>query len=342
MEIFRLSDDGRGLFGRLCLPGVLDASLVMTGSRKTLEELVSGLEAGEEITSESEVENEPEDRAENEVESGASDEKQDVESDDNAVVSEAEAKEKRRFENFEKNSFRELPPEIRNMIYDLALARRQFIIYWDRSDKRLRQNPDCLVFGSLLRTCKTVHADARAMLYSTTFELEDMEYLDIWLQQIGPRAASIRAIKLSQPFQGSGARQHPLLGNFPLWNQKDYRATSRRVARLLSHCENLESLDLGFRYTLRYRNPALIKTKGNLKRWEVEARLLAEMVFSDLLPLLKKTKSLGKTSVQVANLPKIHPKNFEYIAHYRYVTNGEPEQEVARHMKLLVERYISG
>ncbi|KAI8241079.1 hypothetical protein K4K55_012897 [Colletotrichum sp. SAR 10_96] len=342
MEILRLSDDGRGLLGRLCLPGVLDASLVMTGSRKTLEGLVSSLEAGEDITSESEVENEPEDRVEKEVESGASDEEQDVESNDDAIVSETEAKEKRRFESFEKNSFRELPPEIRNMIYDLALARSQVTIYWDRSDKRLRQNPDCRVFGSLLRTCKTVHADARAMLYSTTFELEDMEYLDIWLQRIGPRVANIRAIKLSQPFQGPGARQHPLLGNFPLWSQKDYRATSRRVARLLSHCENLESLDLGFRYTLRYRNTALIKTKGSFTRWEVEARLLAEMVFSDLLPLLEKTKSLGKTLVQVANLPKIHPKNLEYIAHYRYVTNGEPEQEVARHMKLLVERYISG
>ncbi|KAF4913303.1 hypothetical protein CGCVW01_v010894 [Colletotrichum viniferum] len=106
MEIFRLSDDGRGLLGRLCLPGVLDASLVMTGSRKTLEELVSGLEAGEDSTSESELENEPEDRAENEVESGASDEEQDVESDDNAFVLDAETKEKRRFESFEKNSFR--------------------------------------------------------------------------------------------------------------------------------------------------------------------------------------------------------------------------------------------
>ncbi|EQB47043.1 catalase [Colletotrichum gloeosporioides Cg-14] len=106
IEIFRLSDDGRGLLGRLCLPGVLDASLVMTGSRKTLEELVSGLEARDDITSESEIEDEPGDRVENEVESGASDVEQDVESDDNAVVSETETKEKRRFESFEKNSFR--------------------------------------------------------------------------------------------------------------------------------------------------------------------------------------------------------------------------------------------
>ncbi|KAF3810312.1 hypothetical protein GCG54_00000356 [Colletotrichum gloeosporioides] len=228
------------------------------------------------------------------------------------------------------------------MVYDLALARSQITIYWDRSDKRLRQNPDCRVYGSLLRTCKTVHADARAMLYSTTFEIEDMEYLDIWLQRIGPRAANIRAIKLSRSFQASGARQHHQLGTFPRWNQNDYRATSRRVARLLRDCENLESLDLGFRYTTKHRNTALIKTTGNPTRWEVESRLLAEMVFSDFLPLLEKTKSLGKTSVQVANLPKIHPKNFEYIALYHYVINGEPEQEVARHMKLLVERYISG
>ncbi|KAK2774818.1 catalase [Colletotrichum kahawae] len=106
MEIFRLSDDGHGLLGRLCLPGVLDASLVMTGSRKTLEELVSGLEVGDGATSESEAENDAGDQMENEDKSSASGKEQDIESADDEVVSEIESKEKRRFESFEKNSFR--------------------------------------------------------------------------------------------------------------------------------------------------------------------------------------------------------------------------------------------
>ncbi|KAH0421255.1 catalase [Colletotrichum camelliae] len=78
----------------------------MTGSRKTLEDLISGLEAGDGATSESEVESEPGDQAENEDKSSASGKEQAMESDDNEVVSETEIKEKRRFESFEKNSFR--------------------------------------------------------------------------------------------------------------------------------------------------------------------------------------------------------------------------------------------
>ncbi|GJD03154.1 catalase [Colletotrichum higginsianum] len=40
LDIFRLSDDGRGLLGELVLPGALEASVILTGSRKTLEDLI--------------------------------------------------------------------------------------------------------------------------------------------------------------------------------------------------------------------------------------------------------------------------------------------------------------
>ncbi|TQN64440.1 hypothetical protein CSHISOI_10980 [Colletotrichum shisoi] len=56
LDIFRLSDDGRGLLGELVLPGALEASVILTGSRKTLEDLMAQFEEGEEEEEEGEDE----------------------------------------------------------------------------------------------------------------------------------------------------------------------------------------------------------------------------------------------------------------------------------------------
>ncbi|KAL2878791.1 hypothetical protein SGCOL_006020 [Colletotrichum sp. CLE4] len=111
MDIFRLSDDGRGLLGQLSLPGVLEASVILTGSRKVLEDLILQFEEGDEET---EV---PDDSDENggsgskhktcEDEKRADDthEEDDVD-EESEEEEESEAEEHRRFKNFEKNSFR--------------------------------------------------------------------------------------------------------------------------------------------------------------------------------------------------------------------------------------------
>ncbi|GKT42942.1 uncharacterized protein ColSpa_03123 [Colletotrichum spaethianum] len=114
LDIFRLSDDGRGLLGDLMLPGTLEARVVMTGSRKTLEILVSQLE-------DEESEENPEEIANDKV---SQDKEQDItvhnsaSLDDDFVASndedeadesedqEDQDKERIRFQNFEKNSFR--------------------------------------------------------------------------------------------------------------------------------------------------------------------------------------------------------------------------------------------
>ncbi|KAJ0332299.1 hypothetical protein COL5a_002007 [Colletotrichum fioriniae] len=186
---------------------------------------------------------------------------------------------------------------------------------------RFRHNRDQRISGSLLRTCKTVHADARALMYSTTFEFENMDYLEKWLNK------------------ASFAQSYGV--NLPMWNQRDYRATTRRVAKLLSACQHLESLDLGFLYTTVYQTATLIENKDKPAYWQKEARLLAEMVFSDLSVLLRAAKASGKTLDQVASLPKIHHKNFECIRHHpSNVANGQPSRETACHMKLLIAKYI--
>ncbi|KAK7447143.1 hypothetical protein Landi51_07018 [Colletotrichum acutatum] len=204
---------------------------------------------------------------------------------------------------------------------------------------RFRHHRDHRVSGSLLRTCKTIHADARALMYSTTFEIENMDYLERWLKRVGPGAVNIREIKLTRSFQASFAQSYGV--NLPVWNQRDYRATTRRVAKLLGGCQHLESLDLGFLYTTVYQTTTLIENKDKPAYWQREARLLAEMVFSDLSVLLVAAKASGKTLDQVAGLPKIHHKNFDCIEHHpSSVGNGQPRRETACHMKLLIAKHI--
>ncbi|KAF4784280.1 catalase [Colletotrichum scovillei] len=115
MDIFRLSEDGRGLLGQLSLLGVLDASIILTGSRKVLEDLISQFEESDEEAevsdksgeddgsiskhkiSEAERKADDIDKQEDEADEGSEEEEDEEES---------EVDEKKRFKNFEKNSFR--------------------------------------------------------------------------------------------------------------------------------------------------------------------------------------------------------------------------------------------
>ncbi|KAK1704515.1 hypothetical protein BDP67DRAFT_495491 [Colletotrichum lupini] len=222
------------------------------------------------------------------------------------------------------------------MVYDLTLVQRRIIINCDRRNMRFRHNRNHPVSGALIRTCKTVYADARALMYSATFELENMDYLEKWLRTLGSGAVDIRDIRLTRSFQASSAQRYGV--NIPVWNQRDYRATTRQVAKLLSGCRHLENLDLGFSYTTKYQTTPLIENKDNPAYWQKEARLLAEMVFRDLFVLLVAAKASGKTVDQVASLPQ----NFKCAISLRprKVGNGHPQRETACHMKLLIAKYI--
>ncbi|KAK1689534.1 hypothetical protein BDP55DRAFT_712639 [Colletotrichum godetiae] len=236
--------------------------------------------------------------------------------------------------------FLALPQEVRNMVYGLAFVQIRITVYWDSRTKRCRQRSDLSGSSSLLHTCKTTYAEARAMLdYSATFEIEDMEYLEMWLKKIGMRVLNLRVIKLTRSFQAAFVRK---LGieNFRVLKQREYRAISRRVAQLLSGCQHLESLDLGYLYTTKYQKTTLIEYKDNPRDWKVQVRLLTEMVFEDMLLLLAGVKSFGKTLDQVVNLLEIHPKNFESITKYYHLNNRMPEREAARHMRVLARKFI--
>ncbi|KXH67697.1 catalase [Colletotrichum salicis] len=111
MDIFRLSDDGRGLLGQLSLPGVLEASVILTGNRKVLEDLISQFEENEnepEVSDESDENEGPvpkHDTREDEKKADDTHEEEEVD-EESEKEEESEAEEHKRFKNFEKNSFR--------------------------------------------------------------------------------------------------------------------------------------------------------------------------------------------------------------------------------------------
>ncbi|KAK1454857.1 catalase [Colletotrichum melonis] len=120
MDIFRLSEDGRGLLGQLNLPGVLDASIILTGSRKVLEDLISQFEGSDEEADISDDPNEKdgpvprhhvsedEAKADNNLGTagGYIDKEEEEVNEESEDEEESEAEEQKRFKNFEKNSFR--------------------------------------------------------------------------------------------------------------------------------------------------------------------------------------------------------------------------------------------
>ncbi|KAF4463670.1 catalase [Fusarium albosuccineum] len=93
LEIYRLTDSEDGLLGELVIPDILQATVTMAGSRKQLRELIEGRRQDEDELRE-DIPGEP-------LTSEAS-------GDEEATSStHLEAKEKSRFQKFEKNSFRQ-------------------------------------------------------------------------------------------------------------------------------------------------------------------------------------------------------------------------------------------
>ncbi|KAG9191886.1 hypothetical protein G6011_10620 [Alternaria panax] len=89
LELYRLTQGGEGVVGRLSLPGVLQASVILAGSRDSLRRTIADVEPNQ--LSEDEDEEHEDDEEEEEEGSG------DIE---------PESPERSRFDTFEKNSFR--------------------------------------------------------------------------------------------------------------------------------------------------------------------------------------------------------------------------------------------
>ncbi|KAH6652229.1 hypothetical protein BKA67DRAFT_660993 [Truncatella angustata] len=98
LQLYRLTTDGQGVVGTLSLPGTLQAAVILAASRKSLQAIVSSLEA----------EDPANDDAEELEREGSSerDNNTDEDGDDQEHLDEADQLENDRFKAFEKNSFR--------------------------------------------------------------------------------------------------------------------------------------------------------------------------------------------------------------------------------------------
>jgi hypothetical protein len=100
LELYRLTECGRGVVGEMSLPGVIRAAVLLAASRKSLQGILDVLEPVKEVGKD-EVEDE-EKKAEKKDDEDSDDEEEEEEEE-----SEEEEPEPNRFETFEKNSFRE-------------------------------------------------------------------------------------------------------------------------------------------------------------------------------------------------------------------------------------------
>lgn len=114
LDVFRLSEDGKGLLGYLSLTGTLEASIILTGSRKVLEHLVSQFENEQE--SEIDLDNDEDKGSYDKGQDGSAHDSthqaedpltsDDQENADQSADEHQKDKEYIRFQQFEKNSFR--------------------------------------------------------------------------------------------------------------------------------------------------------------------------------------------------------------------------------------------
>ena len=86
LELYRLTEGGEGVVGQLSLPGLLQASVILAGSRDSLRRPIAEVEPDE-----------PNENGDENDEDDQEDDSDDIE---------PESPEKTRFETFEKNSFR--------------------------------------------------------------------------------------------------------------------------------------------------------------------------------------------------------------------------------------------
>lgn len=110
MEISRLTDDESALVGELILPGVLEAGIILAATKKGLEKLIRQAEDNDANKETTDLSKNPQEERQTEAEgegevldsSGPG-----VDDEDSGGSASSEDKERRRFDKFEKNSFRQ-------------------------------------------------------------------------------------------------------------------------------------------------------------------------------------------------------------------------------------------
>ncbi|KAK1676357.1 hypothetical protein BDP55DRAFT_742458 [Colletotrichum godetiae] len=234
----------------------------------------------------------------------------------------------RRAEPREKKSpLLQLPPELRNQIYNFAFT-RSFVRITGQSVygytcvrskflwkcKNVRHyyagNEEANLPVAFLGACKQVHAEARAVLYANDFDMEGMETLAVWLKDLGTNTACLRTITLRTEAQ----MRLTLSSSSSFRAQQDrYREVCHRAARMLAGAENLQALGIHFFYNQMIGAPApraILKRPEPVSGWIGIARRVAEVLYHDFRSVYSKGLSRGRTPEDLCRVIKVSRNNW--------------------------------
>ncbi|KAK1983918.1 hypothetical protein LZ30DRAFT_758916 [Colletotrichum cereale] len=260
---------------------------------------------------------------------------------------------------------RSLPPEIRNIVYELTFIRPAGIhlagrnelyvvkpskFLWQRKDVRhsrqrtRRSNASDRIPVSFLQCCKQVHSEARAMLYSNHFNVEDMETLAVWLRDLGPgniaHLQRIQIITEPQPWS-------PRISRRVESQQSRYRDVCRKVAKMMAVAKNLESFQTVFYYHHKIdSHRSSLQRSGPVSGWIDLARKVAELLYDDFRPIFSQGLSRGRTPEQLCTVLDVGQNNwwgrrYSLTPSQLNATDAEnAENEVVEHLRLLLERNL--
>ncbi|KAK2000714.1 hypothetical protein LX36DRAFT_654146 [Colletotrichum falcatum] len=227
--------------------------------------------------------------------------------------------------------FLRLPREIRNMVYHLALLHRTSVVI-EREDKCSAGTTP--IAAPLLRTCKTVHAEARGILYSQQILIGDRADPVVWLRTIGP--------------ENRFYLRHVHLGSTRTFSY-------RTVAKLLGNVPDLESLEIRAMHMPDIWLGSQVNPDGTPQQrpWLMAAKKVAELLYNEFRPVFSAALSRGKTPQQLCTFVKAHRNLFfghsdmgvslgprSFAPRRSLVPMAEAEEEVASRLKTLFERNL--
>lgn len=154
LDISRLTNDGNGLLGELTLPRILDAGIILAATRKGLEVLKTQAQDnkseayGTDLSTESQAPTKMADESESEDHSGSG-----VDSEDPGALASIEDKERRRYGNFQKNSFRQPKfwmwwhGNVRNTASPKDASGMGYVVFSGNSCRRFEGTLSCSLLG---------------------------------------------------------------------------------------------------------------------------------------------------------------------------------------------------
>ncbi|KAK2046174.1 hypothetical protein LZ31DRAFT_564631 [Colletotrichum somersetense] len=260
---------------------------------------------------------------------------------------------------------RSLPPEIRNIIYELLFDRPGAIhisglhesykvksskFLWKRKDVRhfrvptRRSKAEDRIPVSFLQCCKWVQIEARTILYANRFRVEDMETLAVWLRDLGPgNVVYLRWIRIrseAQPWSPHASSRVQV-------QHSRYRDVCRKVAKMLAGAKRLESLQTAFYYHHKIASQkSSLQRSGPVSGWMDLARKIAELLYDDFRPILSQGLSRGRTPEQLCRILEVGQNNWWGRRHslspsqLSAIEAERAENEAAEHLRLLLERNL--